>query len=456
MSERAASVITRFAPSPTGKLHIGNLRAALLSWAVARGAADGVFILRIDDTDAERSKEAFVDAAKRDLEWLGLHWDRFERQSERFERYEAAAAKWREMGRLYPAYETPTELDLKRKRQLSMGKPPVYDRSALALTDAQKAAYEAEGRRPHWRFKLDPERVAWDDVIRGETSVDCGSVSDPVLIREDGGWLYTPCSVVDDLEMGITHVVRGEDHVTNTATQIQMIRSLGGEPPVFAHHSLLVGAEGEALSKRLGSLSLESFREAGLEPLTLLSYMARIGTSDPVEPRIAHAAVAEGFALERFGRAPARFDAREVEALNAKVLAETPYAQVADRLEALCAAGGEPFDAAFDAAWREAFWLALRGNIARFEDLAPWVEIAREGAAPLVSEEDAAFVTEALALLPAAPWDGDSWGAWTGAVKTASGRKGKALFMPLRKALTGRERGPEMAEIMPLLRPPRR
>ncbi|MEL6980163.1 MAG: glutamate--tRNA ligase [Pseudomonadota bacterium] len=438
-------VVTRFAPSPTGRLHIGNLRAALLSWLTARKAG-GVFILRIDDTDRERSKEEYVDAAKEDLSWLGLAWDRLERQSERFARYEAAAARWREMGRLYPAYETPTELELKRKRQLSMGRPPIYDRSALSLTDAQKAAYEAEGRRPHWRFKLEPTRVEWVDQIRGETSVDCASVSDPVLIREDGGWLYTPCSVVDDIEMGVTHVVRGEDHVTNTATQVQMIESLGAAAPSFAHHSLLVGAEGEALSKRLGSFSLGALREQGIEPMTLVSLMARLGTSDPVEPRAEHAAAIKGFDIARFGRAPARFDEAELTSLNAKVLAETPYADVASRIAALGVAE----------AVREPFWAALKANIERFEDLAGWAEILAEGATPLVEEADAAFVAEALDLLPEAPWDGESWGAWTAAVKAATGRKGKALFMPLRKAMTGRARGPEMAEIMPLLKAPKR
>lgn len=438
------TVTTRFAPSPTGRLHIGNLRAALLSWLTAR-KAEGVFILRIDDTDAERSKEEHVEAAKADLTWLGLTWDRFERQSERFDRYEAAAARWKEMGRLYPAYETPTELELKRKRQLSMGKPPVYDRSALELTEAQKAKYEAEGRKPHWRFLLNPERVAWEDQIRGETSVDCASVSDPVLIREDGGWLYTPCSVVDDIEMGVTHVVRGEDHVTNTATQIQMIESLGAEPPVFAHHSLLVGAEGEALSKRLGSFSLGQLREEGIEPMTLVSLMARLGTSDPIEPRATQAEVVAGFDIARFGRAPARFDPAEMIALNGKVLAETAFEDVAERLETL----------GVDEERREAFWLALRGNIERFADLEEWAQIVADGAEPLVAEEDADFVAEALALLPERPWDEESWGAWTGAVKKATGRKGKALFMPLRKAMTGRERGPEMAEMMPLLRPPK-
>lgn len=433
---------TRFAPSPTGYLHIGNLRAALLSWLTARKLG-GQFILRIDDTDAERSKEEYVDAAKRDLDWLGLHWDRYERQSERLERYQAVADQWRAMGRLYPCYETPTELELRRKRQLSMGKPPVYDRAALALSDQQKADYEAEGRKPHWRFKLDPERVDWVDQIRGETSVDCASVSDPVLIRADGGFLYTPCSVVDDIEMGVTHVVRGEDHVTNTATQIQMIKSLGAEPPVFAHHSLLVGKEGEALSKRLGSLSLGAFREQGVEPLSLVSFMARLGTSDPIEARQSHQAVVEGFDIARFGRAPARFDLDDLGRLNAALLHETPYEAVAERLAAL----GAPADLA------AALWPVVRGNLERFEDVAGWIALALNGPETVTtSDEDAAFVAEALALLPPQPWDEQTWKRWTDAVKAATGRKGKQLFMPLRKALTGRDKGPEMAAFLPLMR----
>ncbi|MEM9956465.1 MAG: glutamate--tRNA ligase [Pseudomonadota bacterium] len=430
------TVTTRFAPSPTGLLHIGNLRAALLSWLTARKAG-GTFILRIDDTDAERSKEEYVEAARRDLTWLGLTWDRFERQSERLERYEAAAQTWREQGRLYASYETPQELDLKRKRQLAMGKPPVYDRSALSLSAEQIAAYEAEGRRPHWRFKLDQERVEWVDQIRGDTSVDCASVSDPVLIREDGGFLYTPCSVVDDIEMGVTHVVRGEDHVANTATQIQMIQSLGGEVPTFAHHSLLVGAEGEALSKRIGSLSLESLAEEGLEPVAVLSLMARLGTADPVEPRTEHQALVDGFDIGRFGRAPARFSMEELRQLNAKVLHETPYSAVSARLDALGVS--------------EALWSAVRGNLERLEEASEWAQLVENGAEPVIAEEDAEFVAQAMALLPERPWDETTWKSWTDAVKSASGRKGKALFMPLRKALTGRERGPEMAALLPLL-----
>ncbi|MEO1291637.1 MAG: glutamate--tRNA ligase [Pseudomonadota bacterium] len=412
----------------------------MLSFLTAKKEG-GTFILRIDDTDRERSKEEYVEAAKRDLTWLGLEWDRFERQSDRFDRYEAAAARWKEQGRLYACYETPTELELKRKRQASMGKPPVYDRSALELTSDQIAAYEDEGRKPHFRFKLDQTRVAWDDLIRGETSVDLASVSDPVLIRADGTWLYTPCSVVDDAEMGVTHVVRGEDHVTNTATQIQMIEALGYEVPRFAHHSLLVGAQGEALSKRLGSLTLSGLREEGIEPLALVSLMARLGASDPIEPRTGMDQVIEGFDITRFGRAPARFDLDDVKQLNAKILHAMPVEAVAEDMAQHGLAGAEA----------EAVWALIRGNLERRGDLHPWVEIITKGAKPDVAEEDAAFIAEAMALAPPRPWTAETWKDWTDAVKATTGRKGKGLFMPLRKALTGQARGPEMADLLPLL-----
>ena len=364
---------TRFAPSPTGLLHIGNLRAALLSYLTAQKEG-GAFILRIDDTDPERSKEEYVDAAKRDLEWLGLHWDRYERQSERLERYEAAANTWRETGRLYACYETQAELELRRKRQASMGRPPVYDRAALALTDAQKNAYEEEGRRPHWRYKLDQERVEWEDLIRGETAVDCASVSDPVLIRADGTFLYTPCSVVDDAEFGVTHVVRGEDHVTNTATQIQMFRSLGYDVPRFAHHSLFIGPDGQGLSKRHGSLGLGELREQGFEPIAIAAFIARLGASDPIEPRRDMAEVIEGFDVTRYGRAPARFDHAELRQFNAKTVHLLPFDAVKSRL----VKAGLPEEKA------ELFWAAVSGNIEMFDEITPWIELVEKGAPPLV------------------------------------------------------------------------
>lgn len=432
--------VTRFAPSPTGHIHVGNLRTALFNYLIARKAG-GTFILRIDDTDPERSKEEYVDGIKRDLEWLGLTWDRIERQSERLDRYHAAADQLREIGRFYEAWETPTELDLKRKKQLNMGKPPVYDRAALALSDDEKAALRAERGDGVWRFKLDQERIEWTDGILGDISIDAASVSDPVLIRGDGQILYTLASVVDDTEMGVTHVVRGSDHVTNTATQIQIINALGGTVPSFAHHSLLTGPQGESLSKRLGVLSIRDLRESGIEPEALLSLMARLGSSQPVELRLSLEEIAEGFELSQFGSAPTKFDVNDLYPLTARKLHGLPLSAVADEIAAL----GVPADKA------ELFWSVTRENIETRKDLAGWWGLFRDGAEPVIADEDRDFIAEAMAILPEGPLTQESWGAWTKAVKEQTGRKGKGLFMPLRKALTGRERGPEMADVLPLL-----
>lgn len=431
---------TRFAPSPTGYIHVGNLRTALMNYMIARKSG-GTFILRIDDTDPERSKEAYVDAIKQDLDWLGLHWDRVERQSERLDRYADAADRLREMGRFYEAFETPTELDLKRKKQLNMGKPPVYDRAALQLSDAEKDALRAERGDGVWRFKLDQERIEWADGILGDISIDAASVSDPVLIRGDGQVLYTIASVVDDTEMGVTDVVRGSDHVTNTATQIQIMQALGSEPPRFAHHSLLTGPQGEALSKRLGTLALRDLRERGVQPMALLSLLARLGSSDPVELRGNMDELIEGFDVSRFGSAPTKFDVEDLFPLTGHYLQGLPLSDVRGAVSS----AGVPDDLA------EAFWLMARDNITTLGDLEKWWALCREGAEPLIADDDRAFVAEAMSLLPEAPYDADTWSNWTGAVKAATGRKGKGLFMPLRKAVTGLERGPEMATLMPLM-----
>lgn len=431
---------TRFAPSPTGFIHIGNLRTALMNYLIARKAG-GTFILRIDDTDPERSKEEYVDQIKRDLEWLGLTWDRFERQSLRLDRYEAAADRLREIDRFYEAFETPTELDLKRKKQLNMGKPPVYDRAALALTDAEKDALRAERGNGVWRFKLEHERIEWQDGILGSISIDAASVSDPVLIRGDGQFLYTLASVVDDTEMGVSHVVRGSDHVTNTATQIQIIEALGGHVPAFAHHSLLTGPQGEALSKRLGTLALKDLREQGVQPAALLSLMARLGSSDPVELQTDMEGLIEGFEIGHFGSAPTKFDVQDVFPLTARYLASLPIDVVAEAV----AGAGVPDELA------QHFWDVTRENISTLNDLSDWWILMRDGAEPQIDDEDREFVSEAMALLPDGPFDDTTWGTWTAAVKEKTGRKGRGLFMPLRKALTGQSQGPDMSALMPLL-----
>lgn len=433
-------VVTRFAPSPTGFLHVGNLRTALFNFLIAKKAG-GEFILRLDDTDPERSTQEYADAIQEDMEWLGLTWDRIERQSDRFDRYAAAADELRAEGRFYEAWETPTELDLKRKKQLNMHLPPVYDRAALSLSDDEKAKLRADRGQGVWRFKLDHQRIEWTDGILGDLSIDAASVSDPVLIRTDGQVLYTIASVVDDTDMGVTHVVRGSDHVTNTATQIQIMAALGKDTPSFAHHSLLTGPQGEALSKRLGTLALRDLREAGMEPMALLSHMARIGSSQPVELVGSVDALAETFDLGHFGSAPTKFDVEDLWPLTASVLHETPYADVVDEVAAL----GVPSDIA------PAFWGVARANIGKRSETADWWALFRDGAKALVADEDREFVAEAFAMLPELPFDETTWGTWTSAVKEATGRKGRGLFMPLRKAVTGREKGPEMGDVMRLM-----
>ncbi|MEM8752744.1 MAG: glutamate--tRNA ligase [Pseudomonadota bacterium] len=425
---------TRFAPSPTGALHLGNLRTAVFNAMLAR-RANGRFVLRLDDTDEARSEERFAAGIRTDLRWLGLDWDEEHRQSDRLDRYDAAAERLKAAGRLYPCWETPAELALRRKRLLAAGRPPVYDRAALKLTEAEKAALAAE-RPPHWRFRLDHEPIEWIDGVRGPQSIDAASVSDPVLIREDGRVLYTLSSVVDDAEMRITHVVRGADHVTNTATQLQIFAALGAEAPAMAHHSLMTGPGGEKLSKRLGGLAASELREEGVEPLAVVAYLARLGSSKPVEPVWSLDAAAAGFDLADFGLAPTRVSPDELRQLSERMIREAPYEAVADRLP--------------DGVGRD-FWEAVRPNLDRLEDVATWLDVA-EAAPPKVEEADRDFVEQAMALLPPHPWTTATWSEWTAAVKAETGRKGRALFLPLRRALTGRDSGPDMGAFMPFLK----
>ena len=432
--------ITRFAPSPTGYIHVGNLRTALMNFLIARKNG-GQFILRLDDTDQERSKPEYADGIMEDLAWLGLHWDRVEKQSLRMDRYREAADQLRSVGRFYECFESPVELDLKRKKQLNMGKPPVYDRTSLRLTPEERERLRDEGRAGYWRFLLDQNRIEWPDGILGPISIDAASVSDPVLIRGDGQVLYTFASSVDDIDMGVTFIVRGSDHVTNTATQIQIMQALGGTPPNFAHHSLLTGPQGEELSKRLGVLALRDLRARGVEPLALLSLMARLGSSKPVELVGSMQELIDGFDVESFGAAPTKFDDADLFPLTRAHVQSLPYADVSDRIAAL----NVPADKA------ELFWSVAKGNITVLADLAGWWTLFRDGAVPLVDEEDRDFVAQALGMLPAQPWTHETWSQWTEVVKTATGRKGKGLYRPLRRALTGLDAGPEMADVMPLL-----
>jgi glutamyl-tRNA synthetase len=428
------SVVTRFAPSPTGTLHVGNIRTALHNWMFAR-AHGGRFLLRIDDTDGARSEERFVDAIRADLAWLGLAPDGEERQSARFERYEARFAELCAGGRIYPAYETPQELELKRKVLLGRGLPPVYDRAALRLSEDDRAKLEAEGVRPHWRFRLLEAPIVWDDLVRGPQRFDPATMSDPVVRRADGSWLYLLPSVIDDVEMGVTHVVRGEDHVSNTAAQLQMFESLGAMPPAFAHEALLTGSEGK-LSKRLGSLGVAHFREIGIEPQAVVALLARLGTSDPVEPFVDPAPLIAGFDFARFGRAPARFDEGELAQLNARIVHQLDFDAVADRLPAGMGA---------------AAWEAIRPNLATVAEAADWWGVIEGPVDAVPAEEDRAFLMQAATVAAAIDWSSDPWHALTGALKEATGRKGKALFLPLRRALTGREHGPDMAALLPLI-----
>lgn len=430
------SVTVRFAPSPTGRIHVGNVRTAIINWLFAKRSG-GKFMLRLDDTDVQRSTQEFADGIIADLDWLGLTHDLFARQSDRFARYDEVAEKFRQEGKLYACYETPDELDRKRKRQLSRGKPPVYDRAGLNLSDEQKRDFEAEGRKPHWRFFLEDKTVAWDDLVRGRQTIEASSLSDPILIRGDGSYLYTLPSVIDDVDFDVTHIIRGEDHVANTGAQIQVFEALGDHIPRFGHHNLLVAADGGRLSKRLGSLSVQGLRESGLEALTVTSFVSTIGTSDPVSSFASLEALADNFDFAKLSRAPARFDERELIALNAKSLHDRTFEDVQSDLAALDVPGDE------------VFWLTIRGNIEKMPEVQDWWKIVQGPIAPKI--DDADFCKEAAGLLPEGDWDENTWSAWTSAVKTKTGAKGKALFLPLRQALTGLDHGPELRALLPII-----
>ena len=423
------SVVVRFAPSPTGLLHVGNARTALLNWLFAKKMG-GRFLLRIDDTDAARSTKAFEEAIYRDLGWLGLSHDGTDRQINRLSVYSTAFYKLQAADRIYPCFETEAELDRQRSLLTARRQPPVYNRASL--DPANKAKWEAEGRKPHWRFKLSRSKVSWTDQVRGPVEIDTATMSDPVLVREDGAFLYTLPSVADDIDMAVSHVVRGEDHVTNTAAQIEIFQALGGAVPKFAHFPLLVGASGEALSKRLGSLSLEQLRDDSMEPLAVASYLAKIGTSDPVEPRQSLGELAQEFDFAKIGRAPAHFVPEELNALNSKTLHLMPYSAVAGRVPQ-----------------GEAFWEAIKPNLTKLSDVAEMSRLVSGPVTPLI--EDAGLAAKAAALLPPEPWDEGTWSLWTKAVSAETGAKGRGLFHPLRLALTGLEHGPELKKLLPLI-----
>jgi glutamyl-tRNA synthetase len=439
ISPAATAPVARFAPSPTGRIHIGNARTALVNYFFVKKHG-GKFILRFDDTDSERSTEEYALGIEVDLAWLGVTPDVKFRQSDRFAHYDAAARRLRESGKLYPCYETPEELERKRRIQIARGAPPVYDRAALNLTESERAALAAAGRKPHWRFKLEPEVVRWNDLVRGDSHIDCASLSDPVLVREDGSYLYTLPSVVDDIESGVTHIIRGEDHVTNTAVQVQLFLALGAEKaPHFAHHNLLIGADGQGLSKRTGALSIASLRETGVESLAVAAMAALTGTSIAVQPVHSLPELAGLFDLSAMSRASARFDEAELKALSQRVLHGLSYESVRDRLAARDIVG-------FKA---EPLWLAARGNLTRCADILDWWDVVEGDIAVTALPDD--LRAAALKTFPPEPWDETTWAAWTTAIKDKTGLKGKALFHPLRLALTGRESGPELAKLLPLI-----
>ncbi len=448
MTEDSKTVV-RFAPSPTGRLHIGNLRPALFNWLFAM-QCDGQFVLRLDDTDVERSTEEFADAIVDDLDWIGIQPHLTVKQSDRFGLYDAAAQKLKDAGLLYPCYESADEVDRRRKRLMARGLPPVYDRSALKLSDEEKQELEAQGRKPHWRFLLpnfaetpfETQRteVHFDDLIRGEQTVDLASMSDPVLIRADGTYLYTLPSVVDDAELSVSHVIRGGDHIANTGVQIALFEALGAEPPMFGHHNLLQDASGGGLSKRLGSFSLGSLKDDGFEAMAVNSLAVLTGTSQSVTACASMGDLAAVFDMTTASKSDARFDLAGLQSLNERLLHTLPYEEAAPRLQAV------------DADFGEVFWNAVRENLHVFSDVGQWSAIVTGGFAVVEpSAEDADYLASAKALLPPEPWGEATWQEWTSALKQTTGRKGRALFMPLRKALTGLDHGPELAALLPLI-----
>ncbi|MEM8833945.1 MAG: glutamate--tRNA ligase [Pseudomonadota bacterium] len=427
------TVKVRFAPSPTGYLHIGNARTAIVTWLFAR-AEKGHFLLRIDDTDRERSKDEYEQAIEDGLTWLGLNWDEKANQKDRMDRYNEVIEQLKNDGRLYACYETPEELGLKRKTQLSRGVPPTYDRAGLSLTEDDITKYEAEGRKPHWRFKLNYELIQWNDLIRGEVNFNGADLSDPVVLREDGSPLYHLCSVIDDIDFEITHVVRGEDHVSNTATHVQMFEAISGKAPEFAHLALIADAEGGKLSKRLGSLSVRDIQnDEGLEAMAINSLMARLGTADPIEAYTSIEPLIEAFDFSKFSRNPPKFDTDELLRLNAKILHDTDFDAVKDRLSEMELGNAD-----------ESFWNSVRTNIEKLEEAKDWWDIIHNPVAANMNDDDKSFTAQAATLLPEGPWNEETWSEWVSKIKEQTDRKGKTLFMPLRQALTGMDHGPEL------------
>jgi glutamyl-tRNA synthetase len=430
--------VLRFAPSPTGRLHVGNIRPALMNWLYARKHG-GKFILRMDDTDTERSTQDYAYGIIEDLAWLGLDHDELYHQSDRMDKYEAAVEKLKKSGRLYPCYESPEELAFKRKQQLARGRPPIYDRAALKLTDPERAKLEENGMKPHWRLKLETQKISWLDLVHGRVEFESDKLSDPVLLREDGMPLYTLSSVVDDIDLGITHIIRGDDHIANTAVQIQLINALGGDATkfTFCHMPLLTDAAGGGLSKRTGSLSIQNLREDGVEPMAILCALSSLGTSEQLMLTFNKQDLINRFETAHINRSSVKFSFDDLAQINEKLLHHMPYTLAQPRLKKL----GLNMD--------EATWEHLKGNIKKFDDIRHQWHICHGDITPIIDEPD--FIAEASALLPSEPWDDNTWGAWTASIKEKTGRSGKQLFMPLRECLTGESHGPEMKYLLPLI-----
>lgn len=436
------SIKLRFAPSPTGKLHVGNVRVALINYLFAK-KNNGLFVLRIDDTDQERSRQEYVDQIQKDLKWLDLNWDDQFNQSDRFKNYDQAAETLKKQGRLYPCYETGEELDLKRKILLSRGLPPIYDREALLLSEDQIKAFEAEGRRPHWRFKMEDKPIHWDDMVRGSVSFEGKNMSDPVLIREDGIPLFTLTTVVDDIETKISHIIRGEDHVANTAIQVQLFEALGGTPPLFAHLPLISDAQGKGLSKRLGSLSIEQLKKDGFDPIIINEFLCKLGSGIPLDPDIAMDKLIHDFDIKNYGRATPKFDIEELKKFNAKKIHHQDFDDVKDKLLKLTQSSEDDL---------KNLWPYIRENISSLDEAEEWVKICFKGDINFnISDQDQNYLTIALENLPQEPWDTTTWSEWTKVIKEITSKKGKDLFMPLRLCLTGKTHGPELKNLLPLI-----
>lgn len=437
-------LLTRFAPSPTGYLHVGNIRMALINWLFAHHNG-GKFLLRMDDTDPERSEKKYASAIEKDLNWLGLNWDVFARQSDRFDRYNKAIEHLKNTGRLYPCYETPEELTFKRKRLLAQGKPPIYDRAALKLSDQEKQDFENQGRTAHWRLLLEAKTIHWEDLVCGSMTFEGKNLTDPVLVKTDGQPIYTLATIVDDMELGVTHIIRGEDHLTNTAIQLQLIEALGGNPDAFtfAHLPLLTRMNGNPISKRDQtskhgqSLNICDLREEGIAAMPLNSLLAKLGTSDPIELYQDMTKLIDTFDIHKFARSTQKFDEETLFSLNAKLLHHMPFEKAASLIN-------EP-------SLTQEFWEVIRGNLDNLEEIKIWQKVCFDNMTPVVNPEDADYIKQAFNQLPKAPWDENTWKTWTQELKKETGRKGRALFLPLRQAITGHDHGPEMKDLLPII-----